>query len=258
MSRRTGRLEEGSPRDRFITVYGRNPVLEALADPSLQVDKVVLAHGARGEAVTELLAAAAARGVRVQRADPAQVTRLSRNGRQDQGVVADVVAPALGTLSAWLAGRPPSVDVVVLDGLTNPANVGMIVRTATAAGQPVVLPRLGSPDLGPLVVKASAGVVFSARVLRVGTAAEGVAALAAAGWTPVALDAAAERSVYDPLPRPSVIVVGNESTGLSPEVAALVADRRRIPMAGGVESLNAAVAAAVVCFEATRQRAGGR
>jgi len=248
-----------SPRDRFVTVFGRMPVLEALLDEVLVVDKVVLSRSAHGPSVDELVAAAKRRGVPVERADATRVTRLSRNGRHDQGVVADVVAPGLADLDAWLAtvdGEAPAVDVVVLDGVTNPANVGMVLRVATAAGVAVALPRQGSPDLGPLVVKASAGIAFRARVLRCATAADGCRSLAEAGWSVVALDAAAPATIWDPFPARVALVLGGETHGISPEVAALVADRRSIPLLGGVESLNVATATAVATFELCRQRAG--
>jgi len=250
----------GSPRDRFVTVYGRMPVLEALLDETLVVDKVVLARPAHGASVDDLVAAAHRRGVRVERADASRVTRLSRNGRHDQGVVADVVAPGLADLDAWLAGEATGVagvtDVVVLDGVTNPANVGMVLRVATGAGMAVALPRQGAPDLGPLVVKASAGVAFRARVLRCATAVAGCRSLAAAGWTLVALDAAAPTAIWEPLPRPVALVLGGETGGLDPAVAALAVDRRSIPLEAGVESLNVATAAAVAAFELRRQRRG--
>ena len=243
-----------SPRDRFVTVYGRMPVLEALLDKTLVIDKVVLARAAHGPSVDDLLVAAERRGVRVERADATRVTRLSRNGRHDQGVVADVVAPGLADLDQWLGGDPPATDVIVLDGVTNPANIGMVLRVATGAGMAVALPRQGSPDLGPLVVKASAGVAFRARVLRCSTAADGCRSLAAAGWSMVILDSSAATAVWEPLPSPVALVLGGETGGISPEVSALAGDRRSIPLAAGVESLNVATAAAVAAFELRRQR----
>lgn len=150
-----------SPRDTFITVYGRKPVLEALTDPTLTVDKVVAADRARGSSLDEILDAAATSGVPVQRSSAHRVKVLAGNGRHDQGVLADVVAPRMRPLDDALAAglQTGHAGVLVLDGLTNPANVGMILRTATAAGlDGVVLPRRGVPAIDPLVVKASAGV----------------------------------------------------------------------------------------------------
>ena len=80
-------------KDTFITVYGRKPVLEALDDATLRVDKVIMAEGLRGEPVRAILAAARQRRVPVQRASAHRVKVLAGNGRHDQGVLADVVAP---------------------------------------------------------------------------------------------------------------------------------------------------------------------
>ena len=91
-----------SPKDTFITVYGRKPVLEALDDADLHVDKVVLADDARGEPVRAILAAAKARGVPVQRASAHRVKVLAGNGRHDQGVLADVVAPRMQAVDEFL------------------------------------------------------------------------------------------------------------------------------------------------------------
>jgi 23S rRNA (guanosine2251-2'-O)-methyltransferase len=240
-----------NPRDRFITVYGRKPVLEALADDRLTVDKVLLADNAGGPQISQLLREAARRGVEVLRVPAARVTKVSRNGRQDQGVVADIVAPGLRRLSAETAADLAG-PVLVLDGVTNPQNVGMILRTATAAGfAGIVLPRAGVPDLSPLVVKASAGVALEAPVLRADDPASAVAILRGAGFTIFGLAAEAGRSLWDarPFPERTAFVLGSETGGLRVEVDERVA----IPMAGGVDSLNVAVAAGILCFEVVRR-----
>lgn len=249
-------MERRFPRERMITLYGRMPVLEALLDSRAEISKVVIARRAQGEAIERIVAAAAQRAVPVEWADAARVTRISRNGRHDQGVVADVASPGLHELEAWLVDRRDRLAVLVLDGLTNPANVGMIIRTATAAGlDGVVLPRVGSPDVGPLVVKASAGVALSATVLRTQTATAAAAALAAAGVTLVGLEAAAATDLWRVgLPDRVGFVLGNETTGVSPAVSALVDEWCAIPLTGGVDSLNVASAAAVVAFELARRR----
>jgi len=233
------------------------PVLEALLDEALVIDKVILARSAHGPSVDDITRAAQRRGVRLERADSTRVTRLSRNGRQDQGAVADIVAPGLSDLQAWLDGSPGDIDVVVLDGITNPANLGLVLRVATAAGLAVVLPRQGSPDIGPLVVKASAGVALRATVMRCATPSEGCRVLAEAGWSLVGLDARAVSTIWDPFPRPVALILGGETAGASQAVEALLADRRSIPLDGGVESLNVATAAAVAAFELRRQRRTG-
>jgi 23S rRNA (guanosine2251-2'-O)-methyltransferase len=244
-----------SPKDRFLTVYGRKPVLEALTDSNLDVDKVIIADTARGPAVDEIQRAAQARGVPVQRASAHRVKVLAGNGKQDQGVLADVVARRMRPLHTALSDRRPPRRVILLDGITTPANVGMILRTATAAGiGGIVVPRRGVAALDPLVVKSSAGVAFRAPVLRCGTASQAAELLVEAGYTLYTLGADAERTVFDiELPGRTAFVLGAESTGVSADVAALTAGRVSIPMPGEVESLNVSAAAAVLCFELVRR-----
>jgi len=272
-----------SPKDAFVTVYGRKPVLEALGDPALVVDKVVLAEGVDRGAVRTFTEAARARGLVLQRASAQRVKVLAGNGRQDQGVLADVVAPRMRPLEHFLADLPEAADarVLVLDGLTNPANVGMILRSATGAGlEGVLLPRRGVPSIDPLVVKASAGVAFRAPVLRSRTASDGLAALAEAGFVLYGLDGpgagdeaqwsstredgaqrsstrkvGAEASLFTAeLPGRVALVVGGETDGLTDAVRAELHGTLTIPLAAGVESLNAACAATVACFELARRR----
>lgn len=247
-----------SPKDTFVTVYGRKPVLEALRDPALAVDKVILAEGADREAVRTFTEAARARGLVLQRATAQRVKVLAGNGRQDQGVLADVVAPRMRPVEHFLADLDPAAParVLVLDGLTNPANVGMILRSATGAGlEGVLLPRRGVPAIDPLVIKASAGVAFHAPVLRSRTAATGLAALAEAGFVLLGLDGAGRESLFDAeLPGRVALVVGGETDGLTDGVRDELHGTLTIPLAEGVESLNAACAATVACFELARRR----
>jgi 23S rRNA (guanosine2251-2'-O)-methyltransferase len=178
---------------------------------------------------------------------------LAGNGKQDQGVLADVVAPRMRRLVDALADRP--ARVLVLDGVTTPANVGMILRTATAAGiEGIVVPRRGVASIDPLVVKASAGVAFHAPVLRCYTAEEACGALRDAGYPLFALDGSARQSLFDAeLPRRAAYVLGGETDGVSEAVRRHVTGLVSIPMSGGVESLNVASAAAVLCFELVRR-----
>lgn len=247
-----------SPKDRFLTVYGRKPVLEALADSGLQVDKVILADTARGPGAAEIERAAKAAGVPVQRASEHRVKVLAGNGKQDQGVLADVVAPRMRSLAAALNDRRPPARVLILDGITTPANVGMILRTATAAGlDGVVVPRRGVAALDPMVVKASAGVAFRAPVLRCGSAREAAELLTEAGYSLYALSASAKTTVFDvDLPQRVAFVLGGETAGVGNEVRELVTEWLSIPMPGEVESLNVSAAAAVLSFELVRRSRG--
>jgi 23S rRNA (guanosine2251-2'-O)-methyltransferase len=234
-----------------VTVYGRMAVLEALEAGGVEL--VLLARNARGDTVDAIVRLAGEQGVTLRKVAPEKVTRVSGNGRHDQGVVAEVAAPGLRPLDAWLGSTRPDA-VLVLDGVTNPQNVGMIIRTATAAGiDGVVLPEAGSPGVGPLVVKASAGVAFRATILSSPTARDAVAALREAGMTVVGLRADAP-SLYDAeLPERAAWVLGSEHDGVTVDVDTW----RSLPLANGVESLNVAVTAGVVAYELARARRRG-
>ena len=241
-----------------ITVHGRLAVLEALADEAVTVRQVLVARTLRGAPADEVLAAAARRRVVVKRLAPEKISRISGDARHDQGVVADIAAAGIEPLDGWLerSGPGAAASVLVLDGVTNPANVGMIIRSAAGAGlSGVVLPEAGSPDVGPLVVRASAGIALRATVLRCPTPVGGVAALAAAGFTVHGLRAVDATDLFvAELAERAAYVLGNETDGVSATVAEQVDRWLSIPLAPGVESLNVASAAAVVAFEVARRR----
>lgn len=243
-----------TPKTALLTIYGRKPVLEALRDPSRRVAKVIVATNAEGSIVREIESTARAAGVRVAHASPARVKSLAGNGRHDQGVVADVEAPAVRTLDEWLAA-PERGHLLLLDGVHNPQNVGLILRAAAAMGLAgTVLPRVGTPDLGPLVIKASAGVAFQASVLRCRTPEEAAAKLHEAGVPLLGLGAERGESLPEArLPEVAAFVVGDETAGVSGEVAALLDGWVSIPMAPGVESLNVATAVAILGYELARR-----
>lgn len=250
-----------SPRERYLTVFGRIPVLEVLTDDSLEVAQVFIATDVTASLTREITSLAESRGVEVQRVGRDRVTRISGSGKQHQGVAADVVAPKRSSLDDWLRHTAASTDVIclVLDDITTPANVGMIIRSAAGAGvDGIVVPTRGVADLGPLVIKASAGVAFRAPLLRVRTSLEAVQLLVEGGFSVVVLDANGAEDLWNaPFGPRTALVLGGEHAGVSEEVLQLASSSVRIPMAPGIESLNVAAAAAIVCFEISRRRSGG-
>ena len=243
-----------SPRDRYLTVAGRNPVLEALADDTLTIAKVLIASNARGEPIEQIRRSASARNITVERVPEQKVTSVAKSSRHHQGVIADVVAPAMSNLADFLErrqrGRDWATNLLLLDSVHNPANVGMILRAAVGAGiDGVVIPTRGTADIGPLVIKASAGVAFRAPILRAETAADAAVMLRESQFAVVGLDAGGA-DLYDAeLPDRVAYVLGNEAAGVTLETDYDLA----IPLASQVESLNVATAAAVLCFEVVRR-----
>ena len=175
-----------------------------------------------------------------------------------QGVVAHCrPLPILG-LDEVAAARSPAA-LVVLDHLEDPRNVGAIARSALAAGMSgLVLARHRAAPLGATAFKAAAGALERLPVALVSSVAQAVADLGRLGVWTVGLDADGDRSVFGLglLAEPVAIVVGAEGRGLARLVADRVDVRASIPLGGGVESLNAAVAVSLACYEVSRVRGG--
>jgi 23S rRNA (guanosine2251-2'-O)-methyltransferase len=249
-----------SPRNTYLTLYGRIAVLEALHDPKLTIAKVVVANNAQGASYTEIMETAKARDIEVRRLAPKDISRISRNGRHDQGVAADVLLPNMQTVQDYLrSGAGGRQIIFLLDGITNPSNVGMILRSVTAAGATgIVLPHIGSASLDPLVVKASAGIAFRSPIIRCATPLEAAEALKSSGFTLYGLSSnKTSTPLYQLEPaKKSVFILGNEREGVSEQTSALIDTWVSIPMHNKVESLNVANAATVVAFELMRRNNG--
>lgn len=149
----------------------------------------------------------------------------------------------------------PSPLILIADGLQDPGNLGTMIRTADAAGADGVFTTPGTVDLyNPKVLRASMGSLFHLPVLPVSSVARLLSEVTGVGLMVLAADAGAEENLYQfDLRGPVLFAVGNEGAGVSP---LLLAHSRRvaIPMPGRAESLNAAVAASILLFEAVRQR----
>lgn len=235
--------------DTWLLLDGWHLLDEAL-DAGLHVDTVVLtaSAGAREQSVLGRLAP----GVRVVEVSPAVMNAVSPV-RSPAGVVASARRPAVDA-AAMLRARAPLL--VAACGLQDPGNVGALVRSAAAAGATGVVIDMASADpWGWKALRASMGSAFRVPLARPDDLSAQLAAWSAAG---VALVAAVPRggtAMYDvDLARPTALLVGGEGPGLPDAVLDTVDDRVSIPMQAQVESLNAAVAAAVLLYEARRQR----
>ena len=240
---------------RMLTVYGRKAVLEALADQSLDCQTLHLARSNRDSAVIRTLKERAAeRSLELREHSRESLSRISRNGRQDQGVALDILCPRMHELDDFLARRDlGKARLLALDAVSNPQNMGMALRSACAAGVTGILyADRGNPALGPLVIKASAGAVFRAPLLRCEAIGDAAAHCLAAGFTLYRLDAGAPQNLFqERFAERSLFVLGSESEGISEALWQLPGRDLSIPMARGVESLNVAVSAALVAFAST-------
>lgn len=246
-----------SPRDRFLTVMGRKPVIEALHDRTLQIDKILLSDKARGSEIDTITGMAASRKIALVKVSEIKVTAVARSSRHHQGVVADVAVKSMQTLDDFCEqrtrGRDWACSVLLLDHVHNPANVGMILRSATAAGlDGVIVPFRGTAEIGPVAIKASAGVAFRAPILRVPDVDHALTVLLEHRFSIIGLDSEGDDLFESELPERAAYIVGNESDGLSNVARVACEQILAIPVANGVDSLNAAVAASLLAYEIMR------
>jgi 23S rRNA (guanosine2251-2'-O)-methyltransferase len=238
---------------RVLTLYGRKPVLETLADSTLECHALHLAQSNRDSGIIkELVASAARRNIPIHRHTRTELSRISKNGKQDQGVALDVICPNFKTLGDHLAqiAEQPQARLIALDAIINPQNLGMIIRSAAAGAiDAILLPSKGCAALGPLVIKASAGTLFKAPIVRCAALAEALTDYKNAGAHICTLEGNARDSLFSHRESSfTIYVLGNETEGVSKASSALADHRLAIPMRHGVESLNVAVAASLIAF----------
>ena len=235
-----------------MLIYGIHPVAEALRAGRVREIRIARREDER---LRRLVSDAQSRGVPVERVAIDVLDRDTRNGVH-QGVVASVVDRQVTTIDDLVRTEAGPPLIVVLDGIEDPQNVGAILRTVDAAGATGVIrqTRRAAP-LDGAVAKASAGAVHHVAIADVVNIARAIEELKAAGVWTVGLDADGKTPYYElDLATPIAIVLGAEGHGLRRLVRERCDFVTAIPMAGHVSSLNVSAAAAIVLFDAVRQR----
>jgi len=238
--------------ERAVVLEGARLIAGAL-DRGAAIRGLYLAAGAP-EPLDGLEARAAAAGAEIFEVPAAVLERVATTVTP-QPVLGEFTGPA-GPAEPW----PPPADgggpaVLVLAGVSDPGNVGTLIRSAEAAGVRAVVRGPGTADAtNPKALRASAGAVFGPAIVDVPAVAAALEGLRRAGWVVVGTTPYGGRPIDDAaLDGAVVVVVGSEAHGLDADLDALLDQRVSIPMAAG-ESLNAAVAGSVVLFEAARRR----
>jgi 23S rRNA (guanosine2251-2'-O)-methyltransferase len=229
------------------TVYGIRPVVEALGSGRRKVFEVIDAVGNK-----EVAKAAGARGVEVKRTSRQRVEELAGGGIH-QGVVALVEPYPYSRLGEILS--PPEPLVLMLDGVTDPRNLGAVLRAAEGAGaNGVVIPKDRAVGVTAAAVKASAGASEHVRVARVTNLRRAVDTMKGAGLWVYAAEAGGTPYVELDLTGALALVLGSEGRGVRRLVREGCDGTVSVPMLGVVQSLNVSVASAVLLYEARRRR----
>jgi 23S rRNA (guanosine2251-2'-O)-methyltransferase len=229
------------------TIYGIRPVVEALGSGRRRVFEVIDAAGNE-----EVAKAAGARGVDVKRASRQRVEELTRGGAH-QGVAARVEPYPYSVLEEILSTPEPLV--LVLDGVTDPRNLGAVLRAADGAGAGgVVIPKDRAVGVTAAAVKASAGASEHVRVARVTNLRRAIDTMKGAGLWIYAAEAGGAPYTGLDLAGAVAFVLGSEGRGVRRLVREGCDGTLSIPMFGAVGSLNVSVASAVLLYEARRRR----
>ncbi len=236
--------------DKVLTIYGRNAVIEALKDQSLSIYKLHLSKSNRDASVLEKMKEIAKRRkIEIVYHDKQALSRISKNAKQDQGVALDIVLEHFGEEDSFRKAHP-KYRIIALDGVNNPQNLGMIIRSCAAGNvDALLLPTKGAAQISPLVIKASAGTLFKMPIIKTSDLKQTLQNFKTEGADLYTLSshAKADYRAQHYLDK-SIFVLGNESEGVSREIESLCNATIAIPMQRGVESLNVAVTASLLAF----------
>lgn len=236
--------------DRVLTIYGRNAVMEALEDENVTIHKLHLSKSNRDAQILEdMKRLANQREIEVTYHNNNSLSRISKNAKQDQGVALDIVLEYFGDEKEFLK-QSSAYRIIALDGINNPQNLGMIIRSCVAGEiDAIILPTKGSTQISPLVIKASVGTIFKIPIIKTSNLKKTLLKFRDESADIYTLNAKAPNSYKDESYSSKVIfVLGNESNGVSQDIEVLSDKSISIPMKRGVESLNVAVTASLLAF----------
>ncbi len=246
-----------SPKE-SSTIYGLRPVIEAI-DGHVQIDRVLMQNGLSGPLAGDLKGRIRDNNIPFQFVPVEKLNRMTKGNHQ--GVVA-LISPityrqALELLPALMEREAEKAPfVLLLDHVTDVRNFGAIVRTAECAGiDAVIIPDHGSAQVSDDAVKTSSGALLRMPICRESNLKT---VLNLARQSGMQIVAATEKGATNYLEvdytRPTLLIMGAEETGISPELLKMADARAKLPILGQVQSLNVSVAAAVFMYEALRQR----
>lgn len=237
-------------------IEGRNPVLEALKNDR-EIDKIMVNKEAKEGSIKKIVAMAKEKKIILQQVDRHKLDDMSES-HSHQGVMAIISEHKYYELDEVLKipkekGEDPFF--IILDGITDPHNLGSIIRTADAVGaHAVIIPKRRSAQITPVVAKASAGAVEYVPVCKVTNIANTIKTLKENGLWIAAVDMDGESFFRQNLSGALALVVGSEGSGISRLVKENCDFTVSMPMSGNVSSLNASVAGGILLYEVYRQR----
>lgn len=240
-----------------VFIYGRNPIIEALINRPNEIEKIFLKSSIQINSIDGLSDLISKNSVPVSKVPQVKIQNLV--GRvNDQGIVALLSQIKYTEYFEWISELDLTNNpaVLFLDGIEDPHNFGAILRTAAASGiSAVIVPTQKQSPVNATVFKTSSGTAGKIPIIRVHDINQGIKDLELAGFEIFALDGKSKNNIWESeFSRPSAFLIGNEGDGLAEQTISKASKTIRIPMNNNVESLNASVSAALVCYEWVRKR----
>ncbi|RIZ57711.1 23S rRNA (guanosine(2251)-2'-O)-methyltransferase RlmB [Paraclostridium bifermentans] len=241
-------------------IEGRNPVIEAIKNDR-EIDKIMIANGAKEGSIKKITAMAKEKNIIIQYVDRNKLDEISTS-HSHQGVIANVSEYKYFELDDLIQNAKDKGEdpfFIILDEITDPHNLGSIIRTADAVGaHGVIIPKRRSVHITPTVVKASAGAVEYVPVCKVTNIVNTIKTLKEHGLWIAAADMDGQTFYEQNLTGPIGLVIGSEGFGISRLVKKNCDYIVKMPMVGNVTSLNASVAGSILLYEIFKQRIGSK
>ncbi len=253
------RHDRGEKRESNQMVFGIRAVIEAI-DSGKEIESLFIQRGISGSLFLELKSLLKEHGLGYQQVPIEKLNRITR--KNHQGVIA-VISPItyqhIEDLLPSIYEKGETPFLLMLDGVTDVRNMGAIARTAECAGiHAIIVPKKGSAEINPDAIKTSAGALYKIPVCREDSLGKTGRFLIESGIQLVVSTEKTQDSVYDvDYTGPTCIIMGAEDVGVSDDLIRISDKLAKIPMYGEIGSLNVSVSAAVVIYEAIRQRALG-
>ncbi|MGB3728384.1 MAG: 23S rRNA (guanosine(2251)-2'-O)-methyltransferase RlmB [Thermodesulfobacteriota bacterium] len=244
-----------------MIIYGKNPVIELLSNPSSEIEELYVSRNDKSLEASEILKSAKSRGIRTSSLTKESLSELC-DTHSHQGIAAlikDYEYHNLANIISRTKQKGEELLLIILDHLEDPQNLGAIIRTADVLGaHGVVIPKDRAASVTPAVVKASAGAVSHMPIARVVNLAKVIRDLKKEGVWIVGADSSSRSVNQQDLKNLDIaLVIGNEVKGLGQNIKNECDFLVSIPQMGKVSSLNASVAAGVLMYEIIRQRNTG-
>ena len=237
--------------EKILTIYGRNAVIEALEDDSVDVYRLHLSESNKpSKQIDTIKNLAKKRKIELKIHAKEKLSRISKNSKQDQGVALDIQAKNFVKIEEFVESNS-GYKIIAVDGVTNPQNLGMIIRSAAAGNiDAIMISTASTAKISPLVIKASAGTLFKIDIIITNNMLTSLKFLQDYSDTIIyTLDSNAATSYKNiTFNKYSVLVLGNETIGVSYEIRNISNQKISIPMNRGVESLNVAMVCTVLSF----------